>query len=95
MVLTGYPPAFSDFPSVLTLCVNSWSWHTKKRATAEKKSISCFQQDSLGWRDVHAAAFKNLQKELQNSTRLAHRNFTTILCVFTDGSNRHWAVGAT
>ena len=43
----------------------------------------------------HEAAFKDLQEQFQEATRLVHRDPKMALCVHTDASDKHWPVCAT
>lgn len=69
--------------------------YTKAGGSRKKRSIAKFSVGDLGWDDRHEAAFKGLQEQLQESTRMAHRDANLTLCIHTDASDRHWAVCAT
>lgn len=49
----------------------------------------------MRWDSEHAEAFSDIQAQLQEATRLAHRDPEKILCVNTYSSDKHWAVAAT
>ena len=61
----------------------------------KKKSIAKFPLSSLVWNSDHVAAFSDLQDQIQEAIRLAHRNTDLVLCINTDASDNHWAVAAT
>ena len=69
--------------------------YKKAGGSRKKKAISKFTLSGLGWCHTHEAAFKDLQEQLQEATRLAHRDPKLSLCVHTDASDKHWAVCAT
>ncbi|MEM1369509.1 MAG: RNase H-like domain-containing protein [Cyanobacteria bacterium P01_H01_bin.15] len=69
--------------------------YSKAGGSRRKKSIARISLVSLGWSESHQQAFDNLQKQLQDSTKLIHRNMEKTLCVHTDASDLHWAVCAT
>ena len=66
-----------------------------KSGSRKKKSICKIPLADIGWNDKHENAFHDLQCQIQEATRLAHRNPEQILCIHTDSSDRHWAVCAT
>ena len=69
--------------------------YEKAGGSRKKKSIAKFNLKDLGWSEEHENAFNDLQDQLQEATRLAHRNPDMTLCVHTDASDKHWAVCAT
>lgn len=69
--------------------------YTKAGGSRKKKSIAKFPLSDLGWDEKHRAAFLDLQEQIQESTRLAHRDPSLTLCIHSDASDKHWAVCAT
>ena len=69
--------------------------YSKAGGSRKKKSRAKFPLSSLGWNSDHAAAFSDLQDQIQEAIRLAHRNPDLILRISTDASDKHWAVAAT
>lgn len=69
--------------------------YAKAGGNRKKKSISKLSLEELGWDNTHSTAFIGLQEQLQEATRLAHRDPVLILCLHTDASDKHWAVCAT
>lgn len=67
----------------------------KKANSRKKKSIAKIVLTDIGWTDTHATAFKDLQNQIQEATRLVHRNPEKTFCVHTDASDKHWAICAT
>ena len=63
--------------------------YSKAGESRKKKSIAKFPLSSLGWNSDHAAAFSDLQDQIQEAIRLAHRNPDLILCISTDASDKH------
>ena len=69
--------------------------YAKAGGSRKKKKISKFLLSDLGWDKKHEAAFNDIQEQLQEATRLAHRDRAMSLCVHADASDKHWAVCAT
>ncbi len=69
--------------------------YAKARESRKKKSIAKFALSSLEWNSDHAAAFTDFEEQIQEATRLAHRDPDLVLGISTDASDKHWAVAAT
>lgn len=69
--------------------------YAKAGGSRKKKSIAKIPLADLGWEEAHVKAFKDLQVQIQQSTRLTHRDPSKTLCVHTDASDKYWAVAAT
>ena len=69
--------------------------YAKAGGRRKKKCAAKILLNDLGWDEKHEVAFKDLQEQLQEATRLAHRDPEMTLCVHTDASDKHWAVCAT
>ena len=54
-----------------------------------KRSVHKYDLISLGWGDKHEMAYISLQEQLHNAVKLAHRDESKDLCIFTDASNRY------
>ena len=68
--------------------------YSRAGGSQKKKSISKIPLADLGWSEKHRNAFNDLQAQLQESTRLTHRDPDMVLCVHTNASDKHWAVAA-
>lgn len=66
-----------------------------KSGSRKKRSISKIPLIDIGWNETHETAFKDLQNQIQESTRLIHRSPGKTLFVHTDASDKHWAICAT
>ncbi len=60
-----------------------------------KKSISHLLLSDLGWKREHDACFADLQAQICDNVKLAHRDPKLTLCLYTDASDAHWAGVAT
>ena len=69
--------------------------YSKVGGNRKKKAIARLSLSTLGWNETHSRAFRDLQEQIQDATRLAHRNPDLVLCISTDASEKHWAVAAT
>lgn len=86
-------PRFAERVSVLRDILEEA--YAKAGGSRKKKSISKIPLADLGWNEKHLNAFKDLQTQLQEATRLAHRDPNMTLCIHTDASDKYWAVAAT
>lgn len=56
-----------------------------------KSAVAKVQLVPMGWTECHTLAFKDLQLQLKNAVKCAHRNQDKTLCLFTDASDEYWA----
>ncbi|CAN8066229.1 unnamed protein product [Agarophyton chilense] len=69
--------------------------YAKAGGSRKKKTIAKDSFLDLGWVVKHTTAFKDLQKQLKEATRLAQPDPEKVLCLHTDASDKHWATCAT
>ena len=67
----------------------------KKSGKRTKKSISKIYLSTIGWNQEHADAFLDIQTQLREQLKLAHRDKEKKLCIYTDASDRYWAAVVT
>lgn len=69
--------------------------YAKAGGSRKKQSIANIALNGIGWNEAHDHAFTDLQQQIQESVKLAHREPDLILCIHADASDLHWAVCAT
>ena len=60
-----------------------------------KKSVKRILLSALSWTEQHIQLFHQFQDELQTSVRIAHRDKSKKICVYTDASDEMWAAVVT
>lgn len=60
-----------------------------------KKSIARIPLSKLGWGPEQSETFKQLQHQLQEMVKTAHRDPALRLCIYTDASDSFWAAAVT
>lgn len=66
-----------------------------RQGQIKKKYIAEIPMSVLTWNDKHSIAFADLQVQLQEATRLTHRDTKKVFCFHTDTSAKHCAVADT
>lgn len=60
-----------------------------------KRSIARIPLSKAGWGAEHSDTFKQLQEQLQEIVKTAHRDPALRLCIYTDASDSFWAAAVT
>lgn len=81
-------PRFAERVAPLREILEKAYTRSGRRTTA---SVAKVQLAAIGWTDTHKHAFRDIQEQLKNAVKTAHRNQEMTLCLYTDASDNHWA----
>lgn len=69
--------------------------HTRTGGSRKKPAIASTFLDDVVWTDEPGQLFHTVQRELIDTTKLAHRDTSLPLYIFTDASDNFWTTAVT